>query len=167
MITRYYIDTEFIERPGVLQLISLGITDERGRDFYAVSSEFDETQANDFVREQVLPKLGTIHRETHAQIKQRLLKFVDDDQPEFWGYFADYDWVLFCWILGTMMDLPAGWPMHCLDVKQIMHEHGIMREQLPDLPPGQAHNALADARWTRSAHMIVNALTKKKRKARK
>lgn len=152
ILTRYFIDTEFIENPGTLQLISVGLVDERGRDFYAVSSEFDESLANDFVRQNVLPKLGSVPRESLRSIRERLLDFVGGTRPEFWGYFADYDWVLFCWIFGAMVDLPRGWPQYCLDLKQVMHEYDIRRFQLPDLPKGQAHNALTDARWLREAH---------------
>lgn len=43
-------------------------------------------------------------------------------QPEFWGYYCDYDWVLFCSLFGTMMDLPKGFPMYCRDVKQLLDE---------------------------------------------
>lgn len=38
--------------------------------------------------------------------------------PVFHGYYADYDWVLFCSLYGTMMDLPKGFPMYCIDLKQ-------------------------------------------------
>lgn len=42
--------------------------------------------------------------------------------PEFYGYYADYDWVLFCSLFGTMMDLPKGYPMYCRDLKQMFDE---------------------------------------------
>jgi len=38
--------------------------------------------------------------------------------PKFYAYFADYDWVAFCWLFGKMMDLPNGFPMYCRDLKQ-------------------------------------------------
>lgn len=41
---------------------------------------------------------------------------------EFYGYYADYDWVLFCSLFGTMMDLPKGFPMYCRDLKQSLDE---------------------------------------------
>ncbi len=151
-VTRYFLDTEFNESPGSLQLISIGLVDEHGREFYAISSEFEESRANVFVRQNVLPRLGSTPRESLRSIRDRLLTFVGDTRPEFWGYFADYDWVLFCWIFGTMVELPKGWPMFCMDLKQLMHEHDIRRFQLPELPAGKAHNALVDAQWLREAH---------------
>ena len=48
-----------------------------------------------------------------------------DESPIFYGYYADYDWVIFCWIFGKMIDLPEGFPMYCNDIKQLMTEHGI------------------------------------------
>lgn len=42
--------------------------------------------------------------------------------PEFYAYYADYDWVVFCWIFGKMIDLPDGFPMFCCDLKQILDE---------------------------------------------
>lgn len=41
---------------------------------------------------------------------------------EFYGYFADYDWVLFCSLFGRMIDLPSGFPMYCRDLKQMLDE---------------------------------------------
>jgi hypothetical protein len=41
---------------------------------------------------------------------------------EFYGYYADYDWVAFCWLFGKMIDLPKGFPTYCVDLKQILDE---------------------------------------------
>lgn len=38
---KYWIDTEFIERPFTIDLISIGLVAEDGREFYAESSEVD------------------------------------------------------------------------------------------------------------------------------
>ena len=38
--------------------------------------------------------------------------------PEFYAYYADYDWVAFCWLYGKMIDLPKKFPMYCRDLKQ-------------------------------------------------
>lgn len=150
---RYYIDTEFIERPGLLQLISIGMVCEDGRELYAVSNAFDACEASEWVHKNVLSKLGDAKRESPAKIRARILGFVDVGKPEFWGYFADYDWVVFCWLFGAMIDLPKGWPMYCLDLKQEMKQLGVDKSKLPPQPSEtEAHNALADARWIRDAH---------------
>ena len=55
--------------------------------------------------------------------------------PQFYGYFADYDWVVFCWLFGKMMDLPKGFPMYCIDLKQTLDEKaeplGTFRQSTP------------------------------------
>ncbi len=39
-------------------------------------------------------------------------------RPTFKTYFGSYDWVLFCSLFGTMMELPSGFPMYTIDLKQ-------------------------------------------------
>ena len=41
-------------------------------------------------------------------------------QPSFYGYFSDYDWVVFCSLFGQMKDLPDGFPMYCRDIKHLL-----------------------------------------------
>ncbi len=158
---RFFLDTEFIEggRLHPIQLVSIALVSERGNEFYAVSSEFDPLSANDWVRENVFPHLGTAGIPV-TEIRQKILEFIEeevlrnpdgtkskyDSGPEFWGYYADYDWVVFCQMFGTMIDLPNGWPMWCHDLKQLCDYLGD-----PKLPEqiSTEHNALNDARWNR------------------
>jgi len=44
------------------------------------------------------------------------------DYPVFYGYYADYDWVVFAQLFGKMIDLPIGFPMYCRDLKQMKDE---------------------------------------------
>jgi hypothetical protein len=149
---KYWIDTEFDERPGKLELISIGIVSEDGRDFYAESAEVNWEDTDPWVLENVRPHLlgNPVPRD---QIREGILKFIGDDNPEFWAYYADYDWVNFCWLFGRMIDLPNGWPKLCLDLKQWAIDLGS-----PKLPEqtGSAHNALADARWDRDIHRFLD-----------
>ena len=159
---RFFLDTEFIEsgRHHPLQLISIGIVAANGQEYYAVSSEFDPKSANAWVTEHVLPQLDYgVDWKPLAQIAFEVRDFVKhqapDQPPEFWGYYADYDWVVFCQMFGTMMDLPQGYPMYCRDLRQWCDQMGK-----PCLPPqkSQEHNALNDARWNRSAWVFLNDL---------
>ena len=54
---RYFYDTEFIDNGRIIDLISIGVVSEDGREFYAVSTEFDPESAGRWVRTHVLPKL--------------------------------------------------------------------------------------------------------------
>ncbi|MGO2515400.1 MAG: polyadenylate-specific 3'-exoribonuclease AS, partial [Corynebacterium variabile] len=52
---RYFYDTEFIEDGRTIDLVSIGVVAEDGREFYAVSSDFNERRAGSWVRRNVLP----------------------------------------------------------------------------------------------------------------
>ncbi|HXO12259.1 MAG TPA: hypothetical protein VN871_07835, partial [Mycobacterium sp.] len=54
---RYFYDTEFIDDGYNIELISIGIVAEDGREYYAVSTEFNPERAGNWVRANVLPKL--------------------------------------------------------------------------------------------------------------
>jgi 3'-5' exoribonuclease-like protein len=144
---KYWLDTEFIERPHTIDLISVGIVGEDDSGFYMESSDVDWSQASQWVLENVRPHL-TGPAYPRDEIRQAVLDFIGEDKPEFWGYYADYDWVVFCWLFGTMMELPKGWPMYCRDIKQWADTVGNPR--LPEQTSTE-HNALADAQWNRRA----------------
>ena len=57
MVYRYFYDCEFIEDGRTIDLVSIGVVDEHGREFYAVSTEFDASRAIPWVRRNVLDKL--------------------------------------------------------------------------------------------------------------
>lgn len=164
---RYYLDTEFIERGSQfpIQLVSIGIVSQDGREYYAISSEFDPETASPWVMENVIKKL-----EPSEIVKRRPLNYVASEvanfihyvppkmlwtKPQFYGYYSDYDWVVFCQLFGTMMDLPNRFPRYCNDIKQIAYELGD--PELPEMGKGE-HNALADARWNKIAHEFLMGL---------
>jgi 3' exoribonuclease, RNase T-like len=236
----YYIDTEFIEgfhgvrssyhlwkKPKAIHtidLISIGIVSEDGREYYAVSKEFDlklawnkydllnplemgdEPEKLYWLRENVLRPL---HKELAYKISgdmknsdyfynlstfsykslKRLISIYGKSNTEiateiqcftagiknpfysmepiadvlnycrginakgdinFYGYYADYDWVLFCSLFGRMMDLPTGYPMYCRDLKQIFDELGLDKTwKDTNVPEGNEHDALDDAHWNK------------------
>ena len=155
---RYFIDTEFHEKPGTLELISIGIVAEDGRELYRASSDFKLSGGNSWVEENVLPYLPAPEsRVSVARIAEEVLRFVDPD-PEFWGYYADYDWILFCWLFGPMVDLPDHFPRYCLDIKQFCKSLGNPR--LPENPA--THVAIEDARWIREVHGWLTAYARGK-----
>jgi hypothetical protein len=156
---RYFLDTEFIERgPSYpITLISIGMVAEDGREFYAISSEFQVLDAGEWVLHNVIGHLEPgVERQPLAQIAQGVRAFVGEDpKPEFWGYYADYDWVVFAQLFGSMVDLPGTFPMYCRDIKQMCDDYG--NPQLPEQGKGE-HNALADARWNQLAWKFLAGL---------
>jgi hypothetical protein len=219
---RYYLDTEFIEDGKTIDLISIGIVCEDGREFYAINSWCDFSKASTWVKENVISKLpdqyvnpqtaspseiqGMLYWKDRPTIVKevadffgcvgevspvepvgfrklmrrvhsvspvwvsRILQFaglfayhskletkytVFGEKPEPWAYYADYDWVAFCQLFGTMMDLPKGFPMYCRDIKQWCDMLG--NPKLPEQGKGE-HNALEDARWNKVAWEFLDGL---------
>jgi len=204
---KYFLDTEFIEgfhkpflgkKRHFIDLISIGIVDEAGRSYYAISSEYKCDDASQWVKDNVITPMyiSTVHGDarnyydddnfhifygkSNSQIAREIIEFVGSDSgPEFYGYFSDYDWVLFCSLFGTMMELPKGFPMYCIDLKQMLDEsvRGFINQQslmghdagnfeynlkkMKELPfyPEQTneHNALEDAKWNKNLHHFLTA----------
>ena len=185
--------TFFGKTKPTIDLISIGIVCENGQTYYAISKDFNlkhvwnnkDTWVKDNVLKSIyrdcfsgdarntfefsyntmkyiLRNYGKSNKEIAKEIKQ----FVGTtEKPEFYGYFCDYDWVVFCWLFGKMLDLPKGFPMYCKDLKQILDEkqaqikdisskHFLNPDWLqniknhPDYPKQEnEHNALDDAKW--------------------
>lgn len=172
---KYFIDTEFIEgfhkfkgqQRHHVELISIGIFCEDGRELHLISREYNFDEANSWVQENVILPLyqQTVHGDQRNQmtasnfhkifghsigeIRSRLVDFFEIGQPcsiECYGYYSDYDWVVFCSIFGRMLDLPKTFPMYCIDLKQTLDEKGTKGQ--PGYPEqSNEHNALADAKW--------------------
>lgn len=149
-MTNYFLDTEFIEvdHTQPVRLLSIGIVSDDGREYYAEPIETDRSHAGEWVRKNVIPHLrGGAALKTRSQIAGEIVDFVlAGSDPIFWGWFADYDWLLFCQFFGRMVDLPLQWPNFCLDLKQLCWHLNVSRGHLPQ-HEGKFHNALDDARW--------------------
>ena len=143
---KIWFDTEFIEDGKTIDLISIGMVREDGATLYMENSECDLSRASGWVRDNVFPNL-TGPSFSRREIAHEIIDFAGID-PEFWAYYADYDWVALCQLYGTMMDLPKCWPMFCLDLKQMAHALG--NPLLPDQVTGE-HNALDDAHWAKAS----------------
>jgi hypothetical protein len=157
---RFFYDTEFLERgpEHPLELITLGVVAEDGRELYLANADFDPEHATPWLREHVLPHLPPRsdpvwrHR---PEIALELHRFVGEVVPEWWGDCAAYDHVVLCQIFGEMTALPTGWPYFTRDLSQLKEFLGD-----PALPPfrGRAHHALDDARWIRDAWELLRRL---------
>lgn len=175
---KYWLDTEFIEDGKTIDLISIGIVCDDGREYYAINRGCDFSKASDWVKKNVISHLpqsfvnpqtaspseiqGMLYWKDKRTIVEDVAEFVGcvrahpsnkyrvhGETPEFWAYYADYDWVVFCQLFGTMMELPEGFPMYCRDIKQECDRLGS-----PELPKqeGYEHDALSDARWNKRAY---------------
>lgn len=172
---KYFFDTEFIEDGKTIDLLSIGIVAEDGREFYLCNFDADLDRADSWVRQNVFPSLPVRNDSPQGQptwrwvfdrssvgsikskpvLREMLREFIGEDKPEFWAYYADYDWVALCQLFGRMIDLPKGWPKYCNDLKQLCVSMGD-----PKLPKqeGSEHHALSDARWVRDQYMRLMEL---------
>jgi len=289
---KYFLDTEFLEgpqkekfpislfrkqTPNTIDLISIGIVAEDGREYYAVSKDFNLEEAwNRFQREEQtsfekqngfdgkkiywlrdnvlkpiwreliktyeltndiysnsqadlfnkgvdagyfdkrfsyksLKSLLKLYGKTNKEISEKVISFTTNakfeenekgkfkigsdlsdkitkgdivwDKPEFYAYYADYDWVVFCWLFGKMIDLPDGFPTYCKDLKQMLDDKVNFYMPLPmkffgrkptsfndalkrfknhpDYPkqdPSKSHNAIEDARWNKQLYEFLTKL---------
>lgn len=165
---KYFIDTEFIEDGRTIELLSIAIVGEDGRELYAEvdPSDVDHDKADEWVKTNVIANLwhkqpdlpkhnqfirdggigGLLYRKDLVPTVRRFC----GDNPEFWAYYADYDWVVFCQLFGRMLDLPKGWPLYCRDLKQLMVDRGLDLKQSDSI-----HNALEDARWVATTYKQI------------
>lgn len=110
--------------------------------------------------------------------------FSDNWHPkdvQFYGYFADYDWVLLCSLFGRMLDLPKGFPYFCIDLKQMLDQalmaqvnrkeidrfgyNGALKarlkmaKQLASFPKQEnEHDALSDAKWNFDLYRFIQSI---------
>ena len=156
---RFFYDTEFIEDGTTIDLVSIGVVDENGREFYAVSTEFNPDKAGAWVRDHVLDKLPSPADPAwcdRATMRARLLRFLNPDRErvELWAWFAAYDHVAFAQLWGDMPALPRELPRFTRELRQRWEDVG--KPSLPN-PPSDAHDALADARHNLARWRVIEA----------
>jgi hypothetical protein len=145
---RFFYDCEFIEDGTTIDLVSIGVVGEDGREFYAVSTAFDPSRAGAWVRANVLPKLPSPADpawRSRERLRADLLEFLTSapGEVELWAWIAAYDHVAVCQLWGSMPALPRALPRFTRELRQRWEDAG--RPPLPP-PTSDAHDALADAR---------------------
>lgn len=154
----YVYDTEFVEDGRVIDLVSIGIVCvEDGREYYAVSTEFDPAPAVPWVRRHVLDRLPgpsdpawRSRRRIRHDVEAFLL--AGAGPTEMWAWYGAYDHVALCQLFGTMTDLPRPLPRFTRDLRQLWEDVGA--PPLPP-PPPDAHDALADARHNLARYRVL------------
>lgn len=177
---KYFYDTEFIEDGKTIDLISIGIVCDDGREYYAINADapWARIEQHSWLMRNVVWNLapnknlrglwsvsGDLYRRFGdvARPKVQIATDVKDfflrpnEAVELWGYFGSYDHVVLAQLWGTMMQRPKGMPMWTNDVQQVAASLGLDNSLPPQI--GTAHNALDDARWTRDAYNYLNVRT--------
>ena len=130
----------------------------------------------------LVKKFGKSNKQIADEIKLFTMQYSENkneiwDKPTFYGYYSDYDHVALCWLFGKMIDLPKGFPMYTIDLKQMLDEKisqdnlEINGVKIPNYNldkkiqtiknitnyPKQTneHNALADAKWNKELYEFL------------
>ncbi len=162
---RVFYDTEFLEDGKTIELISIGMVAEDGRELYLVNRDapWKRIKKHDWLMANVVPHLPQPHGDWinhmpkawpidfhNPAVKPRLLiaRAVQEflaapPDLELWAWYGAYDHVALAQLFGRMIDLPAGVPMWTNDLRQEVERRGNPR--LPEQANG-VHNALEDAR---------------------
>ena len=156
---RFFYDCEFIEDGRTIELVSIGVVAEDGREFYAVSTEFDPSRAIAWVRKNVLDKLPSPADAAwrgRERIRADLLEFLTagGEPIELWAWMASYDHVVLAQLWGDMRALPRSIPRFTHELRQAWEQAGS-----PELPaaPADQHDALADARHNLARWRVLQA----------
>lgn len=136
---KLFFDTEFTGLHKDTTLISIGICDSVGTTFYAELTDYDESQVDDWIRENVIEKLrfkdknpgGRVEpilfarksfecKGTKLQVREWLLDWLKQyENVEFVSDVCHYDMVLLIDLLsGTALDLPEKISPACYDINQ-------------------------------------------------
>lgn len=176
---RFWYDCEFLEDGHTIEMISIGIVAEDGREYYAVNKDapWRRIRHHKWLMDNVIPSLpqssgewrqempkSWLFNHLHPAVRRRhvIAQEVRDfltvglaagERAQLWGYFSAYDHVLLAQLWGPMVALPAGVPMLTCDIEQEAMRLGV--EGVLPAYTGFKHNALDDARWNRVAWMFV------------
>jgi len=167
---KIFYDTEFLEDGQTIDLISIGMIREDGREYYAIQQRswrsWRKLYRHDWLRDNVLPSMPRIHGDRRLQVSTRKNPLaIDFDSSwirpreqirdevqdfvlgtpdvELWAWYGAYDHVVLCQLFGRMIGLPEGFPKWTNDLRQEQRRLGD--PELPKQSEGQ-HNALADAK---------------------
>lgn len=153
---KVFFDTEFTGLHKNTTLMSIGLVDENGRTFYAELSDYDPTQLDDWIKENVVANFTGDNIRTKLTLKAELTEWLSAyDSVEMWSDCLAYDWVLFNDIWGHAFDIPKNVYYIPFDICTLMKIKGVdpdinredyAYEGMPT-PDTAKHNSLHDA-WT-------------------
>jgi len=171
---KVFMDSEFTGLHQGTTLVSLALVSEKGDVFYAEITDYDKSQCDDWLRENVVKHLvgesgmDRLHAgfESNAEHTGKSLLFTTCAQNmlvtpltwwlknlgdvEIWSDCLAYDWVLFCEIFGGAMEIPENVYYIPYDLCTLMKVRGVDPEEFTGDRMGVTkgiakHNALWDA----------------------
>jgi hypothetical protein len=179
-MTKIFFDTEFTGLHQNTTLISIGLVSECGKSFYAELTDYDKSQVDDWLQENVINNLlvkenstvGLDYPETRVvigtinSVKEYLSDWLSQfEKIEMWSDCLSYDWVLFNQIFGHAFNIPKNVYYIPFDICTLFKIKGIdpdvNREEFSgmafvssEIP--QKHNALWDAKVIKACYEKLN-----------
>lgn len=164
MSTKIFFDTEFTGLHKNTTLISLGMVSEDDRTFYAEFNDYDKSQVDDWIQNNVIGNLIYNHKryvcligkdftriKAHtASIKSHLEIWLSQfDDYELWNDCLSYDWVLLADLLsgigGVHEDDNYYYPSSVCSLDEIKGIDCKILQEIKGNPTGNEHNSLYDA----------------------
>ncbi len=141
---RIFFDSEFTGLHKATTLISIGFVSESGREFYAEITDYDESQIDLWIQENVIAHLSetaqlgesiTYHtgsdngislhgRHDREMVHQWLITwFAQFGQVQLYSDCLSFDWVLFCDLFGNAFEIPDNVSPAPHDINQDIAAH--------------------------------------------
>jgi hypothetical protein len=178
-----YFDTEFTGLRKQTTLISIGLISEDGKTFYGEFNDYDKSQCDDWINENVVSEMlyadpitwmsGVADRQIYGARKEVFHALKDwlqqFDEIQFVSDVCHYDMVLLIDLFCSAFDLPKNISAVCHDINQDIaafyncsdkQAFDKSREEILedfDIPEidGKKHNALYDAKVIRAIHKKI------------
>lgn len=159
---KVFFDLEFTGLHQHTTPISIGLVAENGQTFYGQFTDYDQSQCDDWIKENVIAHLKPLDEVWNYSphdweilgdtktISEALRKwFAQFDEVEMWGDCLGYDWVLFCEIFGGAFSIPENIYYIPFDIctyfKLMDIDPDINRQKFANVENSQ-HNSLDDAK---------------------
>lgn len=179
--TKVFFDTEFTGLHQNTTLISIGLISECGKKFYAELTDYDKSQIDDWLQNNVLDNLYLDVLDNDANLNNWKIKGNSNDvksaleawisqfeQVEIWSDCLSYDWVLFNQLFGHAFNIPKNIYYIPFDICTLFKFKGIdpdiSREDFAKdylvkiaFQSGKKHNAMWDAFVIRECYRKLSA----------
>lgn len=162
---RFFYDCEFDETKPNIELISIGIVSEDGKELYLINKDYNWNLCeSQWLIDNVKPYVVNApdyYKVSYNEIGKRIIDFIKPSlliNTNLYGYYSAYDHVVLCKTFGTMMNLPEGMPMYTRDLQQYLDYFGINKDKLLKNSQVNEHDALADARWNYRLYLAIKRL---------
>jgi hypothetical protein len=164
--TKIFFDTEFTGLHQDTTLISIAMVAEDGRELYCELNDYDKTQIDDWLYNNVIANLHNTNPINTLQLRNAIEGFIEPyETVEIWSDCLSYDWMLFNQIWGHAFNIPEKIYYIPFDICTLFKIKGVdpdvSREEYAGITSGiQKHNALWDAKVIKACYEKLNKQNK-------